>query len=136
MASASFELQKAIFTALNADAALTALLGGARIYDTVPRGAAYPYVTFGQISSRDWSTGTDEGEEHAIVLHVWSETAGHRQTHRINAAVQVALHDAQLTLSSHRLVNIRHETTEARRDIAGERHRGIVRFRAVTERVA
>jgi hypothetical protein len=43
------------------------------------------------------------------------------------------LHDQDLTLSGHRLVNLRHESSEARRDSDGETFHGIARFRAVTE---
>ncbi len=64
MASASWALQSAIFARLTADAVLTALLGGERMYDDVPVRAEFPYLTFGQSSDRDWSTGTDAGREH------------------------------------------------------------------------
>lgn len=133
MASAGFELQKAIYQSLTADAALTAMLGGARVYDAVPRGAAYPYVTLGQSSWRDWSTGSDDGEEHTLTLHVWSETSGYRETQHIMTRLRERLHDASLVLSGHHLVNLRHEYSEARREPGGESYRGIVRFRAVTE---
>ncbi len=136
MASPGYELQKAIFASLTADTILTVLLGGVRIYDNVPRGAEYPYVTFGQTSSRDWSTGTEDGEEHSITLHVWSDAPGHRQTQLIVAALRTRLHDAALSLTGHRLINLRHEYSEARRQAGGESHRGIVRFRAVTEPTA
>jgi hypothetical protein len=43
------------------------------------------------------------------------------------------LHDAALSLTDHRLINLRHETTDVRRDPDGETYQGIVRFRAVTE---
>ena len=56
MTSAAWELQKAIHGKLASDAGVLAVLGGARIYDEVPRGAAFPYVTFGGVTSRDWST--------------------------------------------------------------------------------
>jgi hypothetical protein len=48
-------------------------------------------------------------------------------------ALKIALHDAALTLSGHRLVNLRHELSEARRESDGDTYHGIVRFRAVTE---
>ena len=48
MPSASWALQQSIFATLSADTPLLALLGGARIYDDVPQGAAFPYLTFGQ----------------------------------------------------------------------------------------
>lgn len=134
MPSASFALQAAVHAALSVDAAFTALAGTPpRLYDDVPPRPAYPYVTFGQSSERDWSTGTDPGTEHVLTLHVWSKAAGRMEAQSISAAIQSVLHDAALTLSGHRLVNLRHELSEARRDSDGETIHGLVRFRAVTE---
>ena len=133
MPSASWALQQSVFAALAADAALTTLLGGPRIYDDVPQASAFPYVTFAQSSERDWSTGTDPGTEHVLTLHVWSQATGKRQAHEILAAVRGVLHDQPLTLTGHRLVNLRHEFDETRRDPDGETIRGLVRFRAITE---
>ena len=67
-ASSVVSLRKALHAALAADAALAALLGGARIHDEAPRGAEPPYLTFGDARARDWSTGTDKGAEHALVI--------------------------------------------------------------------
>ncbi len=133
MSSASRALQASIFQTLSTDPGVLGALGGPRIYDHVPRGAAYPYVTFGQSTVRDWSTGGDEGDEHVVTLHVWSLAAGRNQVHDIIGALRVALHDRDLTLAGHRLVNLRHEHSEARREADGERFHGIVRLRAVTE---
>jgi hypothetical protein len=133
MPSASWALQRAVFTALATDSALVALLGAARIYDDVPQRAELPYVTFGQATTRDWSTGDTAGEEHQLTLHVWSRADGRRETHEVAAAVRAVLHDAALPLDGHRLVQLRHELTEARREGDGETYRGLVRFRAVTE---
>ena len=81
MATPAWELQKAIHGALTSDAEVIALLGGARIYDDVPRGAELPYVTFGQSTARDWSTGSEAGSEHIVTLHVWSrQRASARRT--------------------------------------------------------
>jgi hypothetical protein len=133
MPSAAWALQQAIFAALVADAPLVALLGGARIYDDVPQGAAFPYLTFGHSAARDWSTGSHDGDEHIVTLHVWSQANGKRQAHEIMGAIRTALHDKPLALTGHHLINLRHEFSEARRDPDGETTRGIVRFRAVTE---
>ncbi len=136
MPSASFALQAALFAALTADAGLAPLLGSPpRLYDDVPPRPAFPYVTFGQSTETDWSTGTDPGSEHVLTLHIWSKAAGRKEAQAIAAAIQSALHDAALSLSGHRLVNLRHEHSEARRDPDGETIHGLVRFRAVTEPV-
>lgn len=133
MASSSFALQKAFFLKLTADAALASLLGGPRIYDDVPVRGEFPYVTFGQTTERDWSTGTDDGGEHVVTLHVWSRAAGRKEADEIMSAVRTALHDQALSLTGHRLVNLRHEFSDARRDADGESYHGITRYRAVTE---
>lgn len=133
MASAAFELQKSIHARLSTDAGVLASLGGARIYDDVPRGAAFPYVTFGQSTLRDWSTGSEDGHEHILTLHVWSRAKGERETHLIMAAMREALHEAPLAVTGHRLVNLRHEFSDAMRDADGETYHGILRYRAVTE---
>ena len=133
MGNASWVLQQAVFARLTSDDALIALLGGARVYDDVPVRAAFPYVTFAQGSVRDWSTASEDGTEHALVLHVWSRASGRKEALAIMEALRASLHDAALTLTDHRLVNLRHETSDVRRDADGETYQGIVRFRAVTE---
>ena len=135
MSSASFALQAAIFSKLTADAPVLAALGGARIYDEVPTRAEFPYLTFGQSTERDWSTATDLGHEHIFTLHVWSRARGRKEADVALAAVEAALHDQALTLAGHRLINLRHEFSDARREPDGETYHGIARYRAVTEAV-
>src|SRR5262245_37804789 len=115
MPSASWALQQSIFARLSADAPLVALLGAARVFDDVPQGSDFPYLTFGQSTARDWSTGSEDGSEHILTLHVWSKERGKRQAQEIMGAVRTALHDQALTLPGHRLINLRHEFSEARR---------------------
>lgn len=133
MPTASWSLQRAIYDTLSADAAIIGALGGTRIFDDVPQRSAFPYLTLGQSTLRDWSTGTEEGEEHQLTLHVWSRAEGRRETHELMATVRTALHDQPIALDGHHLVNLRHELSEARREPDGETYHGIVRFRAVTE---
>ena len=99
MAAASFALQKAIYAALTADAAVVAALGGPRIYDDVPVRSDFPYLTFGQSTERDWSTATDDGHEHLVTLHVWSRARGRKETDEVMAAAQGS--KAELHLHRH-----------------------------------
>lgn len=133
MSSAGWALQKAVFEALTGDVGVTTLLGGAKVFDDVPRDTDFPYVTFGQSVERDWSTGNDEGGEHLVTLHVWSRFNGRREVADISDAVRRVLHDAELAVSGNNLVNLRHEFSDARREPDGETYRAFVRFRAVTE---
>lgn len=132
--NASLALQTAVVTALVANAELTAATGGvARIYDDVPPTTPYPYLSIGQTIERDWSSGTEDGREHTLTLHVWSRAAGRREAQEMAQVARATLHQAILTLDGHRLINLRHEFTEARREPDGETYRALVRFRAVTE---
>ena len=136
MPSASWALQQSVYAILTADTRINALLGAARIYDDVPQKTEFPYMTLGQSRVRDWSTGTDTGDEHILTLHVWSRAGGRKQTHEIMGAVKSALHDRTLPLSGHHLIQLRHEFSDARRDPEGDIYHGIVRLRAFTEPVA
>lgn len=125
-------LQKAVYAALVADGATGALIGD-RIYDASPRAAAFPYVSFGNGTLRDWSTGTEAGAEHRLVLHAWSRERGKTETWTILAALQAALDDAALDLDGYELVNLRFEFADAALDPDGITWHGVMRFRAVTE---
>jgi hypothetical protein len=133
MSSASAALRAAIHDALAADGALNALLGGARVYDEPPRAASFPYVTLGEARVTDFSTGTESGEEHQITLHAWSRQGGHREAHVIAGALLQALDDAPLSLTEHRLVNLRFAVADVRREADGRTYHALVRFRAMTE---
>lgn len=133
MTAASWDLQRSIYQTLSGAPALTSLLGGAHIFSNPPQGEALPYITLGQTVNLDWSTGTEDGTEHDLTLHVWSRADSSEQVHEIIDTLKTLLHDQPLSLEDHYLVNLRHEFTEARIDPDGETMHGIVRYRAVTE---
>lgn len=133
MTSAAIELQKAVFSALSADAALVAALGGARIYDHAPANAVFPYLTFGRTTVHDWSTDTDGGSEHFFTVHAWSKAKGKSEVLALIERVKAVLHDANLVLATHHLVNLRCEFDDARFNDDLSVYHGMVRFRAVTE---
>ncbi len=131
--SASWSLQKSVVQALKSDVGLSVLLGGSYVYDFVPQRAAYPFVSLGNVVARDWSTSSERGDEHALTLHIWSKARGKKQCHLIVSTVRRVLHDVELVVEDHSLVNLRHEFSDVRLDPDGETFHGIVRFRAVTE---
>jgi len=131
--SASWQLQQGVYGALSANAALTTLLGGSRVYDDVPHAAPYPFVTMGQTSSSDYGTSTEDGEEHIVTLHVWSAFGGRGEAQQIMGAIRDALHNATLALTGHTLVNFRQQFADVRREGDGITIHGLVRYRAVTQ---
>ncbi|HEY1152558.1 MAG TPA: DUF3168 domain-containing protein [Pseudolabrys sp.] len=133
MTSANVALRAAIHQALSADGGLVAVLGGARIYDAPPRGAAFPYVTLGEARLTDASSDGGTTQEHLLTLHAWSRQGGHKEAHDIAGALLQALDDAPLTPDGHRLVNLRFAVADIRRESDGRTYHAVVRFRAVTE---
>lgn len=136
MSSAVWDLQQAVYQTLVADSGVRALLGSARVYDDVPQGAAFPYLTLAGFTVRDWATGTEPGTEIIFAINAWSRGAGHKEAHHLAEAVRDALHDAPLSLASHHLVNLRHESSESHRERDRDTYRISSRFRAVLEPTA
>ena len=129
MSGAAWALQQAIYAALTANAAVTALCGG-RVFDAVPRGSAFPYVVIGEAEERDAGTGASE---HRLALHLWSRGGGSREIKQLAAAVKAALDGAPLTLSGHALISLTFLSADYTRQSDGETTRGSMRFRALTE---
>ncbi len=133
MTNAQWELQKAVYQTLAADAALQAEIGDpARIFDDPPPDALFPYLTLGEAHASDWK-GVEGGLEHDVKLYVFSRYAGRREVKRILGAVYDALHEAALTVTGHDLINIRFVFADAFRRSDGETYQGVARFRAVTQ---
>lgn len=131
--TAAVALRAAIHHALVADTGLAAALGGHRVYDEVPRDAAFPYVTLGDARINDVSGDGGSTQEHQMTLHAWSRQGGHKEAHVITGALLQALDDAPLDLDGHHLVNLRFAIADIRREADGRTYHAIVRFRAVTE---
>lgn len=97
--SASRELQKGIYDALVADAAVGALIGD-RIYDRMPSVGDYPCVTFGPSDYVTDDAECIDMQEHTVQLDVWSRDQGRQGPCKaIVDAVKAALHDKSLTLA-------------------------------------
>jgi hypothetical protein len=133
MVNPGWDLQKAAYAALAADASLTALVGSGAIHDHAPQNAGFPFVVIDQVRVNDWSTGTERGSEHLLMLHVWSRYEGKREAYEIADAIRAVLDEAELALDSNRLINLRHQFSDLKRDPDGETYHGVLRFRAVTE---
>ena len=136
MAHPSSELQKTIFETLTGDRSLTSLLGGPKVFDRRPERIPFPYLTLGRTAVVDWSTGTEDGSEHILTLHVWAKGGGKQETYEIMDKVSVRLNGANLPLEGHHLVNLQLQFAEARQETDSATYHGILRFRAVTEPVA
>jgi hypothetical protein len=133
MSTAAAALRAAINAALNADASVATLLGGAKVYDEAPKSVVFPYVTMGDARTTEIAVAEAPTVEHQLTLHAWSRQGGHREAHLIAGAIIQALDDAPLTLSGNRLVNLRLALADVRRESDGRTYHALIRFRAVTE---
>jgi hypothetical protein len=132
--SASWALQQAVFATLSSSDAMKDAFGDPpRIYDTPPRGTAFPYCVIGDDAAQDWSTATEAGSEHALAVHVWSRANGHREAKLAAEALRDALDGAALAITGHALVDLRWLATDFTREPDGETLRATLRFRAVLE---
>jgi hypothetical protein len=126
-------LQQAMHAALIADAVLTTLLGGAHIFDEVPRGEPPLYVAFNSIETRDWSTATDKAHEHFITIDVVTNEKGRALAQSICERIEAILDQAALTLNGHRLINLRMAVSIVLRTKPSQNFGASLRFRAATE---
>ena len=124
-------MQKAIYETLTEDSGLMAKVSG--VYDYVPEGVAYPYITIGDIAASDWSTKTSSGTQMTIDLHVHSQKNGRKETIGLIEDLYTLLHQGGLTVAGHNLIAIRYESDQVQLDRNGINYRGTVRFRAYTE---
>ena len=133
IAASAIALRKAAHALLIADTALLTRLGGPAVFDEAPRNTSPPCVTLGEIRSRDWSTSTDKGAEHNLIIEIWSQHHGAQEALEIASLVAQALETGPVTLSGHHLVSLRAQSLETRRENNGRTTRARQLFRVITE---
>ena len=129
MSIGQFQLQTAIYTALNVSAITTTL--GCGVYDEVIEGNTYPFISLGEETTIDYSTMTAVGSETTINIHIWSQYKGSKQTKEIMDKIHDLLHDINLTVTGFNLINLRFEYSDIMRDTDGVTRHGVMRFRAI-----
>jgi hypothetical protein len=129
MSIGQFQLQSAIYSALNVSAITSTLLCG--VYDEVIEGNTYPFITLGEETAIDYSTKDLTGGEYTINIHIWSQYKGSKETKQIMDKVHDLLHDIDLTVTGFNLINLRFEYSDIMRDPDGVTRHGVMRFRAI-----
>ncbi|KHQ52265.1 DUF3168 domain-containing protein [Mameliella alba] len=114
-------LQASVFSRLQGDAALSALVG-ADIYDALPTGTLPPiYVALGPETVRDAGDQTGDGAWHRFVVSVVTSKSGFQAAKDVAAAISDALHGADLMLARGHLVGLWFEKAKAKRESRGLR---------------
>jgi hypothetical protein len=133
MTSPGLALQQAMRSALLARSELKTLLGGAHVFDELPRGAKAPFVAFTALETRDWSTADQKAHEHFVTLEVATNSRSRDDAQAIAQEIENALDGVTLTLEGHHLINQRVIFTNVTRTKSTENFGAVLRFRAATE---
>ena len=126
-------LQQAMHQQLLATPALTTLLGGGHVFDETPRGEPPLYVAFNGIETRDWSVVDQKAHEHFVIIEVVTNSKSRALAQAIGDAIEVALDNANLTLTGHKLINLRAIFWTVSRSKSSDTFGVTLRFRAATE---
>lgn len=130
MASPILELQGLMIAAIKA--ALSDMVGG-RVYDAVPAGASFPYVSLGAVTELQDDADCIDGAEITVQWDVWSRGNGSPEALRIADALKRALHRVEASLTDNALVFVEHVRTTRLRDPDGITYHCAVEFRAIVE---
>ncbi len=131
--SGGFELVSAVRGALLAHAPLTALLGGAHVYEELPRGAPPAHIEFTTLETRDWSTADTVAHEHFLTLALRTNSRSRKLAQDVTDEIAAALEGAVPSVAGHRLVNLRLVFWTVTRGRGGEGYGASLRIRAATE---
>lgn len=96
MSDGSFELQGAIYSALNT---LSPALASGGIHAPAPQNATLPYVEIGESDAIDVDVQTRKGLEETVTIHVWTAPGSQRDAKQIMSRIRDALHAKTLTVT-------------------------------------
>lgn len=128
MSDPVFALQSGLYGALS-----TALSGVAGVYDHVPQGTAYPYVTFDYQEANNADYVNSRKDSVFVYLAVWSEYRGQKEVLNIMDAIDKALHNQKLPLSTGRAANVSVLSKRTNREPDGLTYMGQVRIKVILE---
>lgn len=127
MSDPGLALQKALFERLSAS--LTA-----PVFDAVPEGTPYPYVTLDyEVTDNTTPISGKKRENRLFYLSVWSSYQGQAEVKRINGQIADALDEVALPLSAGTAVSVRVVRTETNREPDGKTYMGSVTLRIITQ---
>lgn len=130
---ASIALQKAIYEALINDSILINDLGGAYVFDSVPINQELPFVQFGKLTSKDWSTSTENGDEHEIEIFIWSCHKGRKQLLELAAQVENTITALAGVHDEHTIIDIQCTQTVTQYDVKSGNFKATLTYRCVSE---
>lgn len=137
MSDPSFDLQAALNAILRADIDLSEYIA-ARVYDTVPAVAEFPYLSFGDFQVLADRADCIDGAATTVTIHAWSRSKkqGSGELKKITDLV-VRLLDQQIPDLGdvHAVVTFDHESTRYLSDPDGLTRHAVMTFNVLTDAV-
>lgn len=130
MSDNNVAFQTAIYTALNTALGSSPVVP---VYDFVPQGTAYPYVTidFQDDSNADFLSARKSRK--IMYFAVWSDYRGQKEVLEIMSRIDTALHQKELVLSSGRIAQMRVLSKRTNREPDGLTYMGQLRLEVLLE---
>ena len=126
MTDTSWALWVAVYDRLTADLSVP-------VYDSVPEGSTYPYVTMDSEDLQEMDALSKTRDDRYLSLVVWSNFNGSSEVRKIIDSIQDALHRAPLTLASGRVIAAYVTRRRVAKDSDGKSFMGNVTVRVWTE---
>ncbi len=104
------------------------------VFDAVPEGTPYPYVTLDyEVSGNTTPIYGRQRENRLFYLSVWSDFQGQMEVKRIMSEIYEALNEKPLHLEEGRAVSVRVIRSQTTREPDGKTYMGSVTLRIITQ---
>ena len=120
--SAAWEVQKAIFAALDGNIA-------APVFDAVPENQTAPYIVIGDDTAVAFDADLQTGFDMTLTIHTWSIYRGLKEVKTLMGEVYDLLNRATLAVSGYTVLDIVNEYGQPFLDGDGVTRHGVQRFR-------
>lgn len=130
--SASWEVQKALYTALASDTAFMTKIGS-RLYDEAPSNESFPYVTLGYVNETKYNRLINKGFEISARIEIYTKSGrlGYKPSKEILVEMNRVLNQKRFALTGYNMIQCYFENADTERD---EDKRIItVRYRILTQ---
>mgnify|MGYP001576911343 CR=1 FL=1 len=124
-------VQTAVYARLTADATLMALISG--VFDFVPDGTAFNYVTIGDATERRFDTLGLRGRDETLTLHIWGRdsatVSGFKPLQAIHSRIDTLLDEYAISVSGWNTLTLRFENATQLRMPDGYTRQIVLRYR-------